>query len=127
MEEKQINNHVTAWEKGEASEEKVFQALEELKEEGIIKNCGRSFRYSNEDSEGKDLLVVTIDEKVIWLQVKSSFNSASKERYLKRGILYIAVGKKSLSKIKEEILEILKKTRNQKRRPKIETKVEISI
>jgi hypothetical protein len=127
MEKKQISNQVTAWGKGEASEEKVFQALEELKEEGIIKNCGWSFRYSNEDSEGKDLLVVTIDGKVIWLQVKSSFNPVDKERYLKQGILYIAVGEKSLPEIKKEILGILNKARNRKRKPKRKTKVEVPI
>ena len=127
MEEKQINNHITPWEKGEASEEKVFQVLEELKEEGIIRNCGRSFRYSREDSEGKDLGIVTIDGKVIWLQVKSSFNPVDKERYLKRGILYIAVREKPLPEIKKEILGILNKARKRKRRPKMETKVKVSI
>lgn len=126
MEEENVSKDY-GWERGEESERKVCQVLEELKEEGIIKNCGWSFRYSNEDSKGKDLLVVTIDGKVIWLQVKSSFNPVDKERYLKRGILYIAVGKKSLPEIKKEILGILDKARNRKRKSKRKTKVEVSI
>jgi hypothetical protein len=126
MEEENVSKDY-GWERGKESERKVCQVLEELKKEGIIKNCGWSSRYSNEDSEGKDLLVVTIDGKVIWIQVKSSFNSVDKERYLKQGILYIAVGKKSLPEIKKEILGILNKSRNRKRKPKRKTKVKVSI
>jgi len=113
--------------RGEESEEKVCQILEELKAEGMIKDFGRSLKFYQEDRSGRDVLITTNNDKAIWLQVKSSFNPVDKEKYLKRGILYIAIGEKSLPEIKKEILWILNKARNRKRRPKRETKVEVSI
>ena len=94
--------------KGEEAERKVFEVLEELKAEGVIKNCGKSFQFGKEDLSGRDMIIVTVDDGIIWLQVKSSFNLADREKYLRRGIHYLAVGQKTQEKIKEEILEILR-------------------
>jgi len=115
------------WGRGEESERKVCQALEELKAERMIKNFGQSLRFYQEDSSGRDVLITTNNDKVIWLQVKSSFSPLDKKKYLRRGIHYIAVEEKSLLEIKKEVLGILNKARNWKRRPKRETKVEVSI
>ena len=106
MEEK-VKNY--GWSRGEQSEKKVFEVLEELKAEGIIKESGRCDRFGREDSKGKDLAIITQEGKIIWLQVKSSFNETDKEKYLRRGIHYIAVGQKTSEQIKKEILRILKK------------------
>ena len=110
------------WNKGEESEEKVRQALEELKAEGIIKNFGQSLKFYQEDLRGRDFLITIDNGRVIWLQVKSSFNAVDKEKYLRRGIHYIAVEQKTLGEIKKEILEILEKSR---KRTKIKEKIEV--
>jgi len=115
------------WSRGEESEEKVCQVLEELKAEGMIKDFGRSLKFYQEDRSGRDILITTNNDKVIWLQVKSSFKQADKEKYEQKGIHYLAVKEKTSEGIKKEILEILNKVRNQKRRPKVEAKVEVSI
>jgi diketogulonate reductase-like aldo/keto reductase len=114
-------------EKGGQSEAKVFEVLEELKAEGKIKNCGWSFQFGKEDLSGRDMVMVTVDNEIIWLQVKSSFNLSDMEKYLRRGIHYIAVEQKTPEEIKKEILGILNKARSRKRRPKVEAKVEVSI
>ena len=115
------------WGRGEESEEKVCRVLEELKAEGMIKNFGQSLKFYQEDRSGRDILITTNNDKVIWLQVKSSFKQADKEKYEQKGIHYLAVKEKTSEGIKKEILEILNKVRNQKRRPKVEAKVEVSI
>ena len=115
------------WSRGEGSEEKVCQALEELKAEGMIKNFGQSLKFYQEDLKKRDFIIITNDEKTIWLQVKSSFHQADKEKCLKKGIRYIAVQQKSHLEVKKEILEILEKARNQKRRPKLEERIKAQI
>jgi hypothetical protein len=98
------------WSRGEESEEKVRQILEELKVEGKIKNFGRSLKFYQEDSSGKDFLITTNDDKLIWIQVKSGFNQVEKEKYRRKGIHYLGgVREKTLEEIKKEILEILRK------------------
>lgn len=98
------------WARGEESEEKVFEVLEELKEQGIIKNCGRSFQFGKEDLLGIDLMIVTVDDDVIYLQVKSSFNVFEKEKYRQKGIYYLGgIKAKNHREIRQEILSILRK------------------
>jgi hypothetical protein len=97
------------WGRGEDSEKKVFEILEELKTQGKIKNFGQSLKFSQEDISGRDFLIMTKDEKIIWVQVKSSFNQVEKEKYQRKGIHYLVVGEKTSEEIKKEILEILQK------------------
>ena len=108
------------WERGEGSEKKVFEVLEELKTEGIIKNCGRSFQFGMEDLSGVDIVMITLEDKVIYLQVKSSSNPVEKEKYRRRGIYYLGgVREKNPREIKQEILEILRqKSKGGKNRTK---------
>lgn len=115
------------WEKGETSERKVCQVLEELKAEGKIKNFGWSSKFSQEDSSGRDFLITTNDEKIIWLQIKSSFHPVDQEKYRRRGIYYIAVQQKSDFEIREEILGIIRKAIKPKRRPKLEERIKSQI
>lgn len=112
------------WERGEESEKKVFEILEELKTAGIIKDFGQSFRFGLEDLSGRDMAIVTLGNGIIWLQVKSSFNQDDKEKYQRRGIHYLAVGKETPEEIKKEILEILRK---EKRRKAKKRKTELQI
>ena len=99
--------------KGEEAERKVFEVLEELKAEGMIKNFGQSLKFYQEDTSGRDFLITTRDDKIIWLQVKSGFNQFEKEKYQRRGIHYLGgVGQKTLEEIKKEILEILRKKKS---------------
>lgn len=115
------------WKKGEESEEKVCRALEELKAEGTIKNFGQSLKFYQEDRSGRDILITTNDDKLIWLQVKSSFNSAEKTKYQKRGIHYLGgVREKTLEEIKKEILEVLKR-KNRSTKISMREKIEVSI
>jgi len=100
--------YILAWEKGEKSEEKVYRALEKLKQEEIIRDFGQTIKFSQEDLRGKDFVIITNDEKAIWLQVKSSFNPAKQKKYLRRGIYYIAIQQKTPLEIREEILGILR-------------------
>jgi hypothetical protein len=98
------------WQKGEETENKVHQALEELKTEGMIKNFGQSLKFSQEDVSGRDFLITTNDEKIIWLQVKSGFNQVEKEKYRRKSVHYLGgVREKTPEEIKKEILEILRK------------------
>ena len=94
--------------KGKESERKVFQALEELKKEGKIKNFGQSIQFGQEDLEGIDFIILPQKGKAIYLQVKSSFNEKAEEKYKKRGIFFLAVEKKGLKEIKQELIEIIK-------------------
>ena len=114
------------WNRGEESERKVFEALEELKTEGMIKNFGQSLKFYREDTSGRDFLITARDDKIIWLQVKSGFNQFEKEKYQRRGIHYLGrVEQKTLEEIKKEILEILrqKSKGGQKQKEKIELKI----
>ena len=115
------------WKRGEESERKVCQALEELKTEGMIKNFGQSLKFYQEDSSGRDFLITTNDEKIIWLQVKSSFHPVDQEKYLRRGIYYLAIQQKSPSEIKTEVLRILKQDKKTKKRPKLEERIKSQI
>jgi hypothetical protein len=115
------------WSRGEESEDKVLQILEELRKEGEIKDFGQSFRFSQEDSRGIDFLIITKDGKLIPLQVKSSFNQGDKGKYKGRGIYYLrGVAEKTLEEIKKEILVIVKQ-KNKFRKSKIRKKIEIFI
>jgi hypothetical protein len=115
------------WSRGEESEDKVRQILEELREEGEIKDFGQSFRFYQEDSGGIDFFIITKDDKLIPLQVKSSFNQGDKEKYKERGIYYLGgVAEKTLDEIKKEILVIVKQ-KNKLRKSKIREKIEIFI
>ena len=118
MKEEKVKDY--GWERGEASERKVFEALEELKAEGMIKNFGQSLKFYREDTSGRDFLITTRDDKIIWLQVKSGFKQFEKEKYQRRGIHYFGgVEQKSLEEIKKEILEILRqKSKGGKNRTK---------
>jgi hypothetical protein len=107
------------WRRGEESEEKVCQALEELKVEGVIKNFGQSLKFSREDISGKDFLITTKDEKIIWIQVKSSFNPVEREKYQRKGIYYLVVGEKTREEIKKEISEILNRVRQKRSKAEI--------
>ena len=94
--------------KGKESERKVFQALEELKREGKIKDFGQSFQFSQEDVEGIDFIILPQKGKAIYLQVKSTFIEKKKEKYERRGIAFLAVEEKKLREIKEELIKIIK-------------------
>ena len=107
------------WRRGEESEEKVCQALEELKAEGTIKNFGQSLKFYQEDRSGRDILITTNDDKLIWLQVKSSFNPVEKEKYQRKGIYYLVVGEKTREEIKKEISEILNRVRQKRSKAEI--------
>ena len=113
------------WNRGEESERKVFEALEELKAEGMIKNFGQSSRFSQEDASGRDFVIIIDDGKIVWFQVKSSFHENDKRKYLRRGIHYLAVGQKTPEEIKKEILKILKQKGRSKAAIKEKTKVQI--
>jgi hypothetical protein len=98
------------WTQGEESEEKVRQILEELKVEGKIKNFAQSLKFYQEDLSGKDFLIITNNDKLISIQVKSGFNPFEKEKYQRRGIYYLGgVREKTSEEIKKEILEIIQK------------------
>jgi len=126
-EENKVNGYVLAYKKGEESERKVCQALEELKAEGMIKNFGQSLKFYQEDSSGRDVLITTNNDKVIWLQVKSSFSPLDKKKYSTRGIYYLAVQQKSPSEIKTEVLRILKQGKKTKKRPRLEERIKAQI
>jgi len=113
------------WSRGEESEKKVFEVLEELKTEGMIKNFGQSSRFSQEDASGRDFVIIIDDGKIVWFQVKSSFHENDKRKYLRRGIHYLAVGQKTPEEIKKEILRILKQKGRSKAAIKEKTKVQI--
>lgn len=115
------------WSRGEESEQKVSQVLDELKSEGTIKNFGQSLKFYREDKSGRDFAIVTDDDKIVWLQVKSSFNENAKRKYLRHGIHYLAVGQKTSEEIKKEILKILKKKSKLAKTPDIKEKVEVQI
>ena len=111
------------WGRGETSERKFFLALEELKKEGAFKDFGQSFRFSQEDLKKKDFCIVSNEGKIIWFQIKTSFNANDKEKYLRKGIQYIAIEDKNLGEIKAEILEILSKAKKPKPKRKIEVQI----
>ena len=122
MKEEKIKDY--GWGRGEVSEGKVFEALEELKAEGMIKNFGQSLKFYREDTLGRDFLITTRDDKIIWLQVKSGFNQFEKEKYRRRGIHYLGgVERKALEEIKKEILEILRQKSKGGKKEKIELKI----
>ena len=115
------------WSRGEESEEKVCRVLEELKTEGKIKNFGRNLKFYQEDLSGRDVLITTNNDKVIWLQVKSSFNPIEKEKYRRKGIHYLGgVREKTPEEIKKEILEILQQ-KGKLQKASIKEKIEVSI
>ena len=115
------------WSRGEESEEKVCRVLEELKTEGKIKNFGRNLKFYQEDLSGRDVLITTNNDKVIWLQVKSSFNPIEKEKYRRKGIHYLGgVSEKTPEEIKKEILEILQQ-KGKLQKASIKEKTEVSI
>ena len=115
------------WGRGETSERKFFLALEELKKEGAFKEFGQSFRFSQEDLKKKDFCIVSNEGKLIWFQIKTSFNAKEKEKCLRKGIQYVAIENKDLGEIEKEILKILKRKGKLAKVPNIKEKIELQI
>lgn len=96
--------------KGQLSEKKVFNALEELKQEGEIKDFGQTFPFSQDDRNGIDFIVITKTGKEVRIQVKSSYRREEVEEYLRKGINYLIPGKDK-AETKKRILWIIEKNR----------------
>lgn len=103
-----VNGYILAEIKGEIAERKVKEGLEELEREGLIEKFGQTFRFSKEDFEGIDFVIISKKRKEIRLQVKASFNEKAMKKYLKRGIFYIAVPPgQEKDEVKQRILKII--------------------
>jgi hypothetical protein len=99
---------VDPYSRGKIAEEKVFKALEELANEGLIENFGQTFPFSNDDLWGIDFIILSNKRGIIPLQVKSSYSKKEQKKYLRRGIRYIVVWpNQGKEKIKKNLLKIL--------------------
>ena len=72
--------------RGKATEEKVFKALENLEKKGVIKNFGQTFSFGRDDMYGVDFYIFPLVGKEIKIQVKSSWSKEKARRYRKKGI-----------------------------------------
>ena len=98
-----------AYKRGKIAENKVFEALEELKEEGLIENFGQTFPFSKDDLWGIDFIILPKEGGIIPLQVKSSYYEKDKRKYLRRGIQYIVVWpNQDKEEVKKNLLKILR-------------------
>jgi len=97
-----------AYKRGKIAENKVFEALEELKKEGLIENFGQTFPFSEDDLWGIDFIILPKKGGIIPLQVKSSYREENKRRYLRKGIRYIVVWpNQDKEDVKKNLLKIL--------------------
>jgi len=110
-------SEITPQMKGEMAEEKVFLALEELKKEGGIVNFGQTFAFSRDDQKGTDFMVFMGRGKEIHIQVKSYFLSKTQiKRYRRKGIWCVSAPlNKDISEVKEIILRIIARARQNRR------------
>ncbi|MDO8265293.1 MAG: hypothetical protein Q7T34_02905 [Candidatus Parcubacteria bacterium] len=131
VDEIQLINGTTPIERGLLAEEKAVFALNSLKDRGNqfpgkrrIVDVRRTERGSEEDYQGKDIVIVFQTGETIYVQVKNWWTKNAEKKYIKRGICFIAVFSENNGKGLEKIIyntisRFLRKNNFNKRKPYI--------
>lgn len=101
-------NRETAFDRGEETEKKVFNTLNQLKNEGVITDFGQTMKFSKDDYKGIDFYVY-LNGKKIKIQVKSSFPLEKERKYLERNGIFLLVCRpwENDKGVRKKILKIL--------------------
>ena len=96
---------------GGQAQNKTERALKNLTESGQIIGYNKSKWLSIDDIKGIDFYSYPLSGGEILIQVKTHYEPGEKQKYIKKGIQPIEVGRKQIEEIEKEILglEIEKK------------------
>jgi len=89
---------------GIQAQNRVKQALINLTKKNLITGYYKSKWLSADDKKGIDFSICLLTGKEVLVQVKTHFEHREKEKYLKKEIHPIEVGRKQIKEIEEEIL-----------------------